>query len=62
MSDPNKGKRHVKPAKDRKPRHPELGRNIATEGEWIIDSPKLRRWLRDGDIVECKPARAKQSK
>lgn len=50
-------KRFVKPAAGRKPRHPELGRNIATEGEWIVDSPRLRKFLRDGDVLDAKEPR-----
>lgn len=58
----NEGKRFVKPGgADRKPRHPELGRNIAKEGEWIVDSPRLRKFLRDGDIIEIKPPRSKKA-
>tara|TARA_B100001063_G_scaffold214731_1_gene215225 strand:- start:250 stop:483 length:234 start_codon:yes stop_codon:yes gene_type:complete len=52
--DGTEGKRFVKPTEGRKPRHPELGRNIAKEGEWIIDTPRLRKFLRDEDVFEVK--------
>jgi hypothetical protein len=58
----NEGKRFVKPGAGRKPRHPELGRNIAAEGEWIIDSPRLRRFLRDEDVVETTPPKSATKK
>lgn len=53
-------KKFVVPGEGRKPRHPELGRNVAIEGEWIVDSPRLRRFLRDGDLVETKPAKKRK--
>ena len=62
MSNEHEGKRFVKPAEGCKPRHPELGRNIAREGEWILDSPRLRKFMRDGDVVETTPPAPKAKK
>ncbi|TNC80711.1 MAG: hypothetical protein C9356_12485 [Oleiphilus sp.] len=53
MSQPKKV--FVKPAPKRKPRHPDIGRNIEPSGEYIVDSPTLRRMIRDQDVLKSLP-------
>jgi hypothetical protein len=47
--------RFVKPAEGRRPRHENTARPIAAEGEWVNDTPFIRRRLLDGDLIECEP-------
>lgn len=41
----------IKPKTGLLVRHPETRKAINPEGEWVIDSPQWRRYLRAGDVV-----------